>query len=130
MVIAIAGLLLKDGELLTGQHHIDSMSRTRGLSIEGRSVPPSDTPPMRCPPEDHAGRSRRSRSQRKLCRADLAAAADFLRSIGAQVATIELGPGALRIVTTAGQMMKLDVDDAELDRELQEYRVTRAKGHD
>jgi hypothetical protein len=43
---------------------------------------------------------------------------------------IDLGPGRLRIVTTAGQKLTLDVDDADLDRELKDYRASRAKDHD
>jgi hypothetical protein len=65
----------------------------------------------------------------KVTKADLARAAEFLRSMGAKVATVDVAPDRMRIVTTDGQGLTLDADDAELDRELAEYRQRNAHGH-
>lgn len=65
----------------------------------------------------------------KVTKADLERAAAFLRSMGAKVATVEVAPDRMRIVTTDGQNLTLDADDAELDRELAEYRQRHAHGH-
>ncbi len=132
MAISMDGVTPARQKLLTDAPCRHSIARMRGVPIEGRAVQPSDKdlPPIQHPQESQAPQPNHRRRTAKLTKADLAVAAQFLRSIGAEVATIDLGPGKLRIVTTAGQKMALDVDDAELDRELQEYRANHAEDRD
>jgi hypothetical protein len=58
----------------------------------------------------------------KVTQADLGRVAAFLKDMGAKVAAVDLRPGTARIMTTDGQNLTLDSDEAELDKELEEYR--------
>ncbi len=64
----------------------------------------------------------------RITRADLERTADFLRMMGAKVASVETEPGKIRITTTEGAGLTLADDDANLDRELQEH-IARRHGH-
>ncbi|MGA7676452.1 MAG: hypothetical protein WCA78_15580 [Rhizomicrobium sp.] len=59
----------------------------------------------------------------KVTKADYERAAAFLLSVGAKAASVELTPGRVRIVTTDGQGMTLNDEQADLDRELAEFRA-------
>ena len=58
----------------------------------------------------------------KVTQADLGRVAAFLKDMGARVAAVDLKPGEARIITTDGQNLTVDSNEAELDKELEEYR--------
>lgn len=79
--------------------------------------------------QKHPAARRRRIVVPKVTQADLDRVAVFLKAMGAKVAAVDLGPGTARIVTTDGQGLTLEPDEAELDRELEQYHRRNAKRH-
>lgn len=68
------------------------------------------------------------RKPKKVTKADYARAAEFLQSIGAKAAAVEIEPDKVRIVTTDGQGLTLGADEENLDAELSEFRRKNGYG--
>ena len=64
----------------------------------------------------------------KVTKADLERTAEFLRLMGAKIASVVTEPGKVRIVTTDGAGLTLGDEEENLDRELREHE-RRQYGH-
>lgn len=71
--------------------------------------------------------SRRIRKP-KVTKADLERTAEFLRMMGARVASVETTPERIKVVTTDGAGLTLGDEDENLDRELQTFRARNGQG--
>lgn len=60
----------------------------------------------------------------KVTSADLDRAADFLQRCGAKIASVDVEPGRIKIMTTEGSLLPLDKEQL-LDQELEEFRKHR-----
>jgi hypothetical protein len=61
----------------------------------------------------------------RVTKADLERAAEFLRMMGAKVASMETTPGKIKVVTTDGAGLTLGDEEESLDRELQQHIASR-----
>jgi hypothetical protein len=67
------------------------------------------------------------RERRSVSGRDISLAEALLNAMGAKIASVDLQPGRLKIVTTEGREIDPD-DDAGLNAELNEYRRKRGYG--
>lgn len=65
---------------------------------------------------------------KKVTKADLDRVAEFLRSMGARPAAVDITPDRVRITTTEGGNLTLTGEEEELDRELQRH-LAKYDGH-
>lgn len=63
-----------------------------------------------------------------VTRADLDRVRDFLQTLGVKLASVEIEPGRVRLVTTDGADLTLPNDKENLDRELADWRARNGQG--
>lgn len=64
----------------------------------------------------------------KVSKADLNRLMEMTRRLGVQVAAIEVTPGKVRVLTTAGVSLSVPGENVELDQELAEWRARNGLG--